>query len=289
MEYIVLGLLGLCMGSFAGASVWRLRARQLLQDKAEGESVDKAEYARLKPLVDTKISEDRSRCLHCHHVLAWYDLLPLFSWLVTAGRCRYCHRPIGVFEPLIELGTALLFVGSFAMWPWPLTGAGPWALFALWLVSCVPLVILFAYDVKWFLLPNQAMFPLLVAGGIFAGLQLVINRGSVFSTIGAIGLSAAILSGLYLLLWIVSKGRWIGLGDVKLGFALALFLADWRLAFLTLLLANGIGCLLVLPGLVTHKITRSSHVPFGPLFIAGFLIALFFGPHILAWYQQILI
>jgi prepilin signal peptidase PulO-like enzyme (type II secretory pathway) len=85
-----------------------------------------------------------------------------------------------------------------------------------------------------------------------------------------------ILSGLYWLLYIISKGNWIGFGDIKLGVGLALMLADWRLALVTLFMANLIGCLLVAPGLITGKLKRSSHIPFGPLLIIGFIIARLF-------------
>src|SRR3954468_7466811 len=88
---VTLMILGLCLGSFAGATVWRLRARQLVEDKAEGEKVDGKEYKKLLPLTQTTTATDRSRCLHCGHTLAWYDLLPLVSWVSTKGRCRYCH------------------------------------------------------------------------------------------------------------------------------------------------------------------------------------------------------
>src|SRR6478609_4310093 len=95
---VILGVFGLLFGSFAGASVWRLRAWQLVADKKAGdEDVDEAELKQLKPLTKATFRTDRSRCLHCGHELAWYDLLPLASWLSTGGKCRYCRKPIGYF------------------------------------------------------------------------------------------------------------------------------------------------------------------------------------------------
>ena len=101
------------MGSYAGATVWRLRARQLVEDKADGEKVDSKEYKKLLPLTQSTLANDRSRCLHCGHTLAWYDLLPLASWISTKGKCRYCGKKIGNFEPLMEIGTAIVFVAAF--------------------------------------------------------------------------------------------------------------------------------------------------------------------------------
>ncbi len=149
-----LAILGLAMGSFAGATVWRLRARQLVQDKEEGEEYEKKEYKKLLPLTQAKMTDDRSRCLHCEHTLAWYDLVPLVSWLSMWGKCRYCKKPIGALEPTIELGTATFFVGSYLLWPHQLITFLDVTHFILWLIAGVMLAILFAYDLKWFLLPK---------------------------------------------------------------------------------------------------------------------------------------
>lgn len=287
MEMIViigaLLLVGLCMGSFAGAMVWRLRARQLVDDKAAGEKIDASELKRLKPLVAQGLTTDRSRCLHCGHTLNWYDLLPLVSWVSTGGKCRYCHEKIGVFEPLIEIGTALFFIGSFIFWPESLQTATHITSFVLWLIAGVMLAILFAYDARWFLLPNRVVFPLIALSVVMAIIHVVTST-DVASALFSVLMAAAILSGVYFLLWIISKGRWIGFGDVKLGLALALMLADWRLAFLALFAANVVGCLIVIPGMLAGKITRKTHVPFGPLLICGCVIAGLFGDRILSWY-----
>jgi leader peptidase (prepilin peptidase)/N-methyltransferase len=292
MEQLVVSIallfLGLCLGSFAGATVWRLRARQLVEDKAEGEKVDSKEYKKLLPLTQTTTTTDRSRCLHCGHTLAWYDLLPLVSWMSTKGKCRYCHVSIGWFEPAIELGTALFFVGSYLLWPYALVNTIETTIFALWLVAGVLLAILFAYDLKWSLLPNRAMFPLVGISALIAVLHLI-NAPNVLESLVSLVVAGVILSGLYLALWYVSKGRWIGYGDIKLGLALALLLGDWPLAFITLFVANFIGCLIVIPGLLSGKMTRQTHVPFGPLLIVGVVIAMLFGQTIIQWYMSILI
>ena len=279
----VLAVLGLSAGSFAGATVWRLRAKQLVEDKAEGEEVDKTEYDTLLPLTKTTVKTDRSRCLHCGHTLQWYDLLPLVSWVSMGGKCRYCHERIGWFEPLMELGTAGLFVLSFLLWPFTIQTPIEIGLFALWIIAAVLLIILFAYDLKWFLLPNRVMFPLIFVTAIIAALQVVLSPDWMDTLISA-GVGVGILSGLYLLLWLVSKGEWIGFGDVKLGLALAFIVADWQLAFLALFAANLFGMLIVLPGMITGKITRQTRVPFGPLLIAGALFSFFFGRTVIQWY-----
>jgi prepilin signal peptidase PulO-like enzyme (type II secretory pathway) len=276
-------LFGLIIGSFNGAMVWRLRARQLEEDKAAGERVSKKEYDRLKKLLQPSLAEDRSMCLHCHHQLAWYDLLPLVSWVSLRGKCRYCHHKIGRMEPLIELGTAAFFLVSYLAWPFDLTNGMILANFVLWLVIGNGLIILFAYDARWFLLPNRIVFPLIGLAAVSAVLH-IIQAEPVGPAIISLVASCLILSGLYYFLYKVSNGQWIGFGDIKLGLVLALVLADWPLAFLTLFLANVIGCLVVLPGLLTKKLKRTSHVPFGPMLIAAYFIVGLFGPAIITWY-----
>jgi len=281
-----LALFGLMLGSFAGATVWRLRARQLVADKKEGEPVDKKEYKQLLPLAKASVADDRSRCLHCGHLLAWYDLLPLISWASTRGKCRYCQQPIGWLEPLIELGVAAFFVVSFLVWPSMLHTQLEITQFILWLAAGVVLAILFAYDLKWFLLPNPAVFTLLGIGVLVALLHVIASADKLAALV-SLAAAAAILSGLYLALWLVSKGQWIGLGDVKLGLALALLLGRWELAFIALFSANLIGCIIVLPAMLRGKVTRKTHVPFGPLLIAGAVLAMLAGPAIVDWYFAI--
>lgn len=283
---LLTGLLGTVMGSFAGAQVWRLRARQLAQDKAEGEDYDKTEYKRLVGLTTHIGADDRSQCLSCHHRLAWYDLLPLVSWLSTKGKCRYCRKKIGYFEPLIELGTAasfvifsLIWVNAYGMEPASL------AILGLWLVALTMFVILFVYDLKWFLLPDVVMFPLIALSVIITAATVVFLQQSIIATVVSVLVSVAILAGLYFVLWLVSKGLWVGFGDVKLGIALAILLIDWKLALLTLFLANLIGTLIVLPGLITGKLSRKAQVPFGPLLIIGFFISLLAGSAIMGGYD----
>lgn len=283
---IILAVLGCMFGSFAGAQVWRLRAGQLVEDKNEGDEVDKAEYKRLLPLTKKSVTSDRSQCLSCGKTLAWYDLLPLISWLSTGGKCRYCKASIGKLEPLIELGVSSVFVASYLLWPAPFANLAEVVVFVLWLAAVVMLAVLFAYDMKWFLLPDKLVFPLIGTGVVISIIRIVQSgdyAGSILSVAGA----TMVLSGLYYLLWLGSKGQWVGFGDVKLGLGLALLLSDWKLALLALFLANLIGSLIVIPGIATGKLGRKAHVPFGPLLIAGVVISALVGQPIIDFYINV--
>ena len=285
---VSLGLLGLVLGSFAGATVWRLRARQLLDDKKAGEEYDKKELTQLLPLTKgTYGKNDRSRCLHCGYTLKWYDLVPLVSWVSLGGKCRECRKPIGVFEPLMELGTAAFFVGSFLLWPESLTTTLGLVHFVLWLIAGVLFAILFAYDYKWFLLLDRVNGALIAVGAVWAVIVIATSADPLAAGFSVAG-SVAVLSGLYLVLNLVSRGLWVGWGDVKLGLGLGLLLADWRLALIALFSANLIGTLVVLPGMITGKLKSGSRVPFGPLLILGAIVAVIGGPLIAIWYSSLL-
>ncbi|HUC96529.1 MAG TPA: prepilin peptidase [Candidatus Saccharimonadales bacterium] len=286
LVYLILVLVGLCMGSFAGATVWRLRARQLVQDNKAGEKVDLVEYKRLNKLTKNSLMKDHSVCLNCSYKLKWYDLIPLISWISLGGRCRKCRKPIGYFEPLLEIGVGLFFVLSYAFWPNSINTSLEITQFVIWLASGVGLAILFAYDYKWSILPDIINYVVIGLGLISALLVIASSTDRLHTLINIVG-SVAILSGLYLLIYIVSSGKWIGFGDVKLCLGMSLLLADWQLAFIALFASNFIGSLAVMPGLITKKLKGNSHVPFGPLLIAGFVFAGLFGPYIVNLYQHL--
>lgn len=269
-------LLGVVLGSFAGAQVWRVRARQLRTDKQTGHPYDKHEWRQLRVLLQGTVRDDRSRCLQCGHVLAWYDLLPVVSWLSTGGRCRYCQQFIGWFELVMELVLGVGLALSYLVWPWALPASS--LLFAVWVVVALVLMILAAYDAKWQLLPDPLNYGLMALGALFVLVRMTtLHDVDLVSLTGAVALLAGLYGGLYA----ISRGAWIGFGDVKLCVGLALLLGDWRLAFMTLFFSNMLGCIIVLPGLVRGQLNTRSQVPFGPLLIIGCVISLLFGGYIL--------
>jgi prepilin signal peptidase PulO-like enzyme (type II secretory pathway) len=141
-----------------------------------------------------------------------------------------------------------------------------------------------AYDAKWFLLPSKLNYAVVGLGVAYATI-VVLTSSTQIETLLSVVAGAGILSGIYAILHFVSKGRLIGFGDVILGLGLALLLADWRLAFIALFAANVVGCLVVIPGVIAGTLKRTSHVPFGPLLIAGWLIAGLWGTYIIDFYS----
>lgn len=268
---IILAVLGALLGSFSAAQVWRLRARQLVEDKKSGEKVSEKELRTLKPLL-RPIRSDRSECLTCRHPLAWYDLIPVLSWLALGGRCRYCRAKIGSMEVLAEIGLAVVFAVSYVLWPHPLLSVGQLAAFTLWLVACVITTILLIYDAKWSLLPFELNISLIVVGVLYVIVSCSSGGAPVdwVSLLGAVGL----LGGLYLLFSLLG---WVGMGDGILGVGLALFLGSWQLSFLTLFIANLLGCLMIIPLYFRKKLHRQVRIPFGPFLIVAAVVSMLIG------------
>lgn len=257
---IFLGVLGAAMGSFAGALAWRLHAGR-------------------------NFVSDRSECEHCHHKLGVMDLIPVVSWLMLNGKCRYCGKPIGWLPFIAEISLAALFVISFVYWP---LGFAMWqavTLFVLWLAYLVALYILVIYDARYMLLPDKIVLPLCVVAFADAALRISLMPGAGFVMyVQYIGYGLVALAGLYGLLYAVSKGKWVGLGDVKLSIFIGAVLG-WEKSLLVLCLANVIGFLVVVPGLLSKRLTRTSRIPFGPFLIAAFVIAGLFGDAVIHWYR----
>ncbi len=260
MIIALLIVLGLAFGSFVNALVWRLHERK-------------------------NWVSDRSECPHCHHKLAPADLVPVFSWLLLRGKCRYCHKPIPD-SPLVELALPLLFVLSYSYWPEPMSGIGLFA-FVCWLIFLIGFTILAVYDLKWFLLPDVVVFPLIGLAIVQIVGRLLLG-GSWHQALSSL-MGAAVISGLFYAIFFISKGKWIGFGDVKLAIVLGLLAGGALPALLVLFFASVLGTVVSLPLLVAGKANRKSHLPFGPMLIFGTIVVVLFGQTIIDWYAALML
>lgn len=275
MIIAILLVVGLCLGSFVNALVWRLHEQTEQQDK---KSPDK------KYLKQLSVVRGASMCPHCHHRLAARDLVPVLSWLALQGKCRYCGKPISAQYPLVELATAVLFAASYIWWPLAFTH-GQTAVFVLWLALLTGLIALAVYDLRWFLLPDRLVYPLAAV----AIVQAAIGIGNAAEPAHALLyelLAVLIGGGIFYLLFQVSKGKWIGGGDVKLGALLGIIVGSPARAVLFIFLGSVLGTLCSLPLIASGRLKRSSLIPFGPFLIAGAIVTVLFGGDILHWYRQ---
>lgn len=256
---LLLIVLGVCLGSFVNAFVWRIH---------EGKNW----------------VSDRSECDHCHHKLGPFDLIPVLSWLLLRGKCRYCHKKIND-SPLTEVILPALFLVSYLYWPYVLQGGGLIG-FVFWLVFITGFAALAVYDLRWFLLPNKLVFPLIGLAVVQIVTISVYDRDWKLLLSSALG--AAVVSGIFYLLFQLSKGAWIGGGDVKLGLVLGLLAGGVFEGFLLLFAASIAGMLASLPMIIQGKAHRKTQLPFGPFLIVGLIVVKLFGIDIIDWYSGLL-
>ena len=235
---------------------------------------------------DLSILHGRSMCPNCKHTLSALDLAPVFSWLFLRGKCRYCHKPISWQYPLVEIVTAALFVLSYLLWPVDVSGVGI-AVFVVWLAIVVVFVAHTIYDMRWRELPDQLNAALVGLAVTFVGIKIAMNEdlGGFFEPI----LAAAVLFGLFFLIYKVSGGGWIGGGDVKLAPALGLIAGSPLKVFLLLFLASSLGLIASIPALISAKEKTKLQIPFGPFLITAAILVVLFGDKIIALYESVLI
>ncbi len=276
MIIAILVVFGLCLGSFVNALVWRVH------EQAELSSLKKPSKQLMR---DLSISKGRSMCPHCHHTLGAQDLIPVISWLSLKGKCQYCKKPIAWQYPLVEIVTAALFVLSYLYWPATFTHPQI-AIFSLWLLLLVGFMALLVYDIRWMLLPNRIIYPL---GGIVA-IQAVITvlaAPKLTTAALAMALSIALGGGIFYLLYQVSGGKWIGGGDVRLGWIFGAAVAAPEYSVMVIFLASLLGCAVAIPFLLFKRLKGNSVIPFGPFLIAATILVRLFGPMLLHCYTRL--
>lgn len=272
MIYIGLILLGLCLGSFINALVWRIH-EQFSDLKTKNQ--------------DLSILSGRSMCPNCQHVLSPKDLIPVVSWLFLKGKCRYCTQSISLQYPAVELVSALLFLGSYLAWPYGFHGLGL-IQFIIWLIIVVGLVALFVYDLKWMILPDKITYPLIVLAIASAVIQAFTADNLTWFLINLV-LSLVISSGFFYVLFQASKGKWIGGGDVKFGLIFGFLLVDPFKSILVIFSASILGTLLALPMLARRQLKMKAKIPFGPLLIVASVAIYLYGDRLIDWYLHSLL
>ncbi len=250
-------VIGAAMGSFAACQVWRIRKN----DKSH-----------------------RSHCMSCDYELAWYDNVPILSWLFLRGRCRKCGGKIGWMEILTELILGLVFV--VVGLNFDLTDAMSVVQLVLFLVLLTGLAILFIYDAKWGKLPSVVLTFSIICASIIAALNLGalfsvagFSWGVIWNYLGAL----MVLPLLYFLMYRLSHEKWVGGGDWLLALALALVLGDFWLAFFCLFGANLLGSMIMLPVMKLKKKKTDMRIAFGPFLIAAFLLVFLLKDYLLDW------
>lgn len=227
----------------------------------------------------------RSRCDSCNKQIKWFDTIPLLSYLILRGKCRYCHQPIALAHPIIELLTGLLFVwwylgGSlfFQLTQAPFQALQP----LFWLVVGMLLILIFMADVLYLLIPDVAVGMLLVLTILYrVGLTVagIMQPMDLLRAVIAMVLAVSFFGGL----WLITRGKGMGLGDVKLVGPLALLLG-WPTILVGLFVAFTSGAIAGLTLIAIGKRKFGQVVPFGPFLVIGTVTALLFGDRLIHWY-----
>lgn len=268
---VLAGVFGLLIGSFLNVVIHRL-PKMLEQQWADECAQYAAQETATTPPTSSApritLSQPRSACPACGHMIRWYENIPVFSYLALRGRCSACKTRISPRYPLVELATATLL--AFCAWRWGLTPSG-----AAWGLFCAVIVALAFIDWDTTLLPDDLTLPLLWAGLLAAALQW--TQVPLFSAV--MGAAAG-----YLSLWSVYWGfklatgkEGMGYGDFKLFAALGAWFG-WQALVPIILIASVIGAIVGIALKLTSGLREGGYVPFGPFLAGAGLTALVFGP-----------
>jgi leader peptidase (prepilin peptidase)/N-methyltransferase len=244
---VVLGLFGLCIGSFLNVCIHRLPRRE-------------------------SVVTPGSRCPQCGTAIRWYDNLPVISYLVLGGRCRACGNGYSSRYMWVELITGVVFAAHALVFD-----AGP--LLAVRLVLAAMLIALFAIDLEHQILPDAITFPG-IAIGLIASVWL--PPGLLASAIGA-AMGAAILLGIRWAWKRMTGVDAMGLGDVKMLAMVGAFLG-WQQVWLVLFLSSLTGAAAGIAITMSRRGSMQTKLPFGTFIAVATLIASLWGDAIVSWY-----
>lgn len=250
LKLIFLFIFGLTIGSFLNVVIYRSASKE---------------------------SSRRSICPNCKSKLKIWDLVPILSFLLLAGKCRYCHKPISLRYPLVELTTAFGFtiVGLIV------TNDFLELVYTLFIIST--LEALFFIDLFFGILPNR-----IILLGLFSTfIYWLLRFDSLTPTfIVQTFLTAFVLGGLFFSIVYFSRGKAMGGGDVKLVFLMGLVLG-WPKALPALFFAFLTGALLSVMLIMLGAKRFGQTIPFGPFLTSGAFVSLFWGNQIINWYLSL--
>ena len=239
--YIILALFGLCVGSFLNVLIYRI---------PKGEEFVKTS----------------SHCMSCGHSLKWYENIPVLSWLLQGGKCRACGVKLSAQYPIVEALNAAM---------WVLTGViyhGDWLTVGLYCILFSMLLVLTVIDWRTFTIPNGVNLTIFILGLI----RLVTDlKQWPLYVVGMLSVSLV-----FLLLYVLTGGNGLGMGDVKLVGAAGL-LIGWQNMLLAVLVGS-------VSGAVIHSVRmrggEGRKLAFGPYLAAGIWLAALAGGPIISAY-----
>ncbi|MBT4120785.1 MAG: prepilin peptidase [Candidatus Magasanikbacteria bacterium] len=251
--YIISLLLGISLGSFLNALVWRTRE-------------------------NIKIGKDRSMCPHCRRRLTWYENIPILSFIFLRGRARKCGKRISRQYPIVELVMGVLFLFVFYFHARGELVFTP-EIVRDWFIV-FNLSFIFLYDFKYQEILDFSTIPSII-------ILVLFSPAIGWHSWQSIGLAMLIGGGFFLAQYILSRGKWIGGGDIRLGFLMGVILG-WPNIVLGLFLAYIIGAVISLIMVSVKRQDFKGETPFGTYLVLGTFVAMFWGERIVGWYLSLL-
>lgn len=253
LYYLAAFVFGLIAGSFLNVCIWRARE-------------------------NLSIIRGRSLCPHCRRQLMWHDNIPLLSFILLKGKCRFCAQLISLQYPLVEMAAGLLFLLA----AWRYHGNEIFVTPEMvrdWLIICF-LIFIFAYDLKYReILDSVTIIPAIIFY-LFAVSMHWQNWDDLL-------LAAVIGGGFFFIQYLVSQGKWIGGGDIRLGVLMGVILG-WPKIILALALAYLAGAAVSLILIWFKKSALKSETPFGTYLVIATFVAMYWGDKIIGWYLGLL-
>ncbi len=258
--YILIFVFGLFVGSFLNVVICRVKSGE-------------------------KFLWGRSRCPKCKKTLRWFDLIPVVSFMLLKGKCRYCQKKISIQYPFVELATGVLFAAFLWRTASLIDFAESPGLFLITLFYycffASALIIIFVYDLKHYLILDRIVFTCL-----FISLPAITFMPGT-SPLSAI-IAALLGSGFLGLILLLTRGKGMGAGDVK--FALLLgFMVGYPLIIVTFFLAFVTGAIVGIVLILLKIKNLKSEVPFGTFLSVAAILTLLFGRELLAWYFNLML
>lgn len=219
--------------------------------------------------------QGRSHCDYCHKTIAWFDLIPVVSYIVLGGRCRYCKEPLSVQYPLVEIATGILFIITWLFLPTgmileSLAQNPSGFLFKIAYLGIISmLIVIFVADAKYHIIPDQIQLVLFVLSLIILPQNGLIVNIFVDRVLACLLVAAPI----YFLYWI-TKGKGMGFGDVKLAFIIGLLMGI-KSGLIILYIAFTLGAIVGVVLMLFKKRGLKSKIAFGPFLVSGLIIVLF--------------
>ena len=221
------------------------------------------------------IAKGRSHCARCNHILGWHELIPVFSFLFLKGKCKTCRQNISFQYPIVELITGILFVLAYSFFVVPFgLSVFSWIVFAFSTIVSSLLTVIFVYDLRHKVIPNSMVYPFIVMSLISVFFKMYyLPKVFWFKLL----IAGPIIAAPFFLIWLISKGRAMGFGDVKLALGIG-WLVGIVGGIFTLVLSFWIGGFVgIFLLILSKKYNLRSEIAFAPFLILALAIVVFSG------------